>query len=52
MTMGWLFAIFFVIYYFVSREPGAIIAAGLFAVAGELGFVRVDISKFDGEERE
>lgn len=43
--MGWLFAIFFVIYYFISRDPSAIIAAGLFALAGELGFVRVDIDK-------
>lgn len=43
--MGWLFAIFFAIFYFVSRDPGAIIAAGLFALAGELSFVRVDIDE-------
>lgn len=50
--MGWLFAIFLVIYYFISKEPVTIIAASLFAIAGELSFVRVDIEKVLGLKNE
>lgn len=48
--MGWLFAIFFTIYYFVSRSPEAIIAAGCFAIAGEFAFIRVRLEPDENEE--
>lgn len=34
--MGWLVSLFFLISYFVSRDPGAAVACGLFGVAGAI----------------
>lgn len=44
--MGWLFSIFFVIYYFVSREPVTLLAASLFSISGAIGFIDVTLQKF------
>ena len=54
--MGWLISIFFIINYFVGRDPSSIVAAGLFAIAGSIELFRLDVQKLitftDDEERQ
>ena len=43
--MGWLISVFFIIYYFVSKETMVLVAAGIFAIAGSISFLYTSIEK-------
>lgn len=49
--MGWLVSVFFIIYYFVSKETMVLVAAGMFAIAGSISFLYTTIDKTFGDKK-